>query len=313
MIKKIPLERLSGVWSATPTPFTAKMDIDLASVKRLIEHHVRLGIKGLFLAGTCGEGPVMPDRMRNKFVQAVAEYNRGRMLLAVQVTDNSSGRIVDNITEAKKHGADIAVIAPPYFVINNTPEAIAKLYLDAIRQSALPVGIYDRGHHSSVYVPDEAIKQIYAEKNVIMIKDSSADFDRMKLALAARKKRPSLRLLTGWEFKCIPYLTAKYDGLLLGGGIFNGYIANEIIKAVEAGDAARAERLQNRMNRLMWDVYGGKKIACWMSGLKKLLVDMGIFSTWKNFYDYPLHPSCIKAITKVLKKDADILFPWKSK
>jgi 4-hydroxy-tetrahydrodipicolinate synthase len=311
MTKKIPLERLSGVWSATPTPFTNKMDVDSPSVKRLIEHHVRLGVNGLFLAGTCGEGPVMPNRTRDKLVSEVARFNRGRMLVAVQATDNSSARILDNIDAAKKNGADIAVIAPPYFVCNNTPECITRLYLEAIRQSPLPIGIYDRGHHSSVYITDPVLKAIYAEKNVIMIKDSSADFNRMKIALAARKSRPSLRLLTGWEFKCVPYLTAKYDGLLLGGGIFNGFLAGEIIKAVQAGNVPLAERLQNRMNRIMWDVYGGKKIACWMSGLKKLLVEMGLFTTWKNHYDYPLKASCIKAIEKVLKKDADALFPWK--
>jgi dihydrodipicolinate synthase/N-acetylneuraminate lyase len=133
----------------------------------------------------------------------------------------------------------------------------------------------------------------------------------MKIALDARKKRPELRLLTGWEFNCVPYLKAGYDGLLLGGGIFNGFLANGMMAAMKAGDVALAEKLQARTNRLMWDVYGGKKITCWMSGLKKLLVEMGIFTTWKNHYDYPLTASCIKAIDKAIKKDADVLFPWK--
>ena len=43
-MKKISLEKLSGVWSATPTPFTNRMSIDVVAVKRLVEHHVRLGV-----------------------------------------------------------------------------------------------------------------------------------------------------------------------------------------------------------------------------------------------------------------------------
>jgi len=313
MAKTISRDRLTGVWSATPTPFTNSWDIDTAAVKRLIEHHIKLGVKGLFIAGTCGEGPWMSNAMRDKMVATSAEYSKGRLLLAVQVTANSTAQILENMEAVKENGGDIAVIAPPYFAFNGTPENLSKLTVDAIRQSPLPVGIYDRGKHSSVVITDKVLEKLYAEKNVIMIKDSSADVDkRMKIAMAAKKRRPELSLLTGWEFNTIPYLKAGYDGCLLGGGIFNGYLSQLIIDAVKAGDMARAEKLQQRMNRIMFDVYGGKKIACWLSGLKKLMVDMGIFKSWKNFPNYPLTASCQKAIDWVIKKDMDVLMPWKN-
>ena len=57
MGKQISKDALSGVWSATPTPLTQKMTVDTQSVKRMVDRHLRLGIKGLFVAGTCGEGP----------------------------------------------------------------------------------------------------------------------------------------------------------------------------------------------------------------------------------------------------------------
>ena len=105
------------------------------------------------------------------------------------------------------------------------------------------------------------------------------------------------------------YLRAGYDGLLLGGGVFNGLIANQIVQAVAGGDLALAKRLQEQMNRLMYDVYGGREIACWLSGEKKLLAEMGIFRTWNNYLGYPLTAACRKAIRRVLKADKDILWP----
>ena len=298
-----------GVWSAAPTPFTASMQIDTDAIARMVEHHARLGVQGFFLAGTNGEGPWMPDAQRDLLVRTVVDCVNGRYPVAVQVTDNSSARILANMHSAKACGADIAIIAPPYFFFNPTPKNIVSLYLDAIHESPLPVGIYDRGKNGSVVVPNEAIKAIYADKHVIMIKDSSADMDRMQIALAAKKKRPGLCLLNGWEFNCVEYLTAGYDGLLLGGGVFNGFLANQIMAAVAAGKVAKANKIQQRMNRIMYDVYGGKKIACWLAGEKKLLVDMGIFCTWKNYPNYPLTKSCANAITRVLEKDADALLP----
>ncbi|MCX6031539.1 MAG: dihydrodipicolinate synthase family protein [Chloroflexi bacterium] len=300
---------IGGVWSAAPTPFADDWKVDTGSVKRMVEHHLRLGVRGLFLGGTCGEGPLLPDRERHRLVQTVVEQAQGRLVIAVQVTDNSALRILDNIEGARDDGADIAIIAPPYFMSNVNPQTLLDLYLQAIRESPLPVGIYDRGAYSSILIPESVLAAAYAEKNVILVKDSSGQLNRRDVALAARAKRPELRLLDGDEFRCAEYLQAGYDGLLLGGGVFNGYLAGKIIAAVAAGDVAQAEQLQDRMNRVMWDVYGGKTIACWLSGLKKLLVEMGIFQTWKNIPGYPLTDECIRAIERVLVEDREVLFP----
>jgi len=305
----VTINNISGVWSAAPTPFTDDWKVDTQSVKRMVEHHLRLGVRRLFLGGTCGEGPLLPERERRRLVQTVVEQARGRLVVTVQVTDNSALRILDNIAEARDDGADIAIIAPPYFMSNVNPQTLTALYLQAIRESPLPVGIYDRGTYSSILIPESVLAAAYAEKNVVLVKDSSGQPARRDVALAARAARPELRLLDGDEFRCVEYLQAGYDGLLLGGGVFNGYLAGKIIAAVAAGDIALAEQHQDRMNRLMWDVYGGKTIACWLSGLKKLLVEMGIFATWNNIPDYPLTDDCVQAIGRVLADDRDVLLP----
>lgn len=309
----MPPERLSGVWSAAPTPLTDRMKVDTVSVQRMVRHHLRLGVKGLFLAGTNGEGPWMPDRERRALVRAVIRHARGKLPIAVQVTDNSAARIIDNMKAARDDGADIAVIAPPYFLVRPTARAIERLYRNAIQASPLPVGIYDRGRHTPVFVPDAALRRIYSEDNVILVKDSSADPARRDLALSVRARRAGLRLLNGDEFHTVEYLQAGYDGLLLGGGVFNGYMAGRIIEAVAAGDVALAERLQNRMNRIMWAVYGGRKIKCWLAGEKTLLVRMGVFRTARCFAEFPLTRRCVRAIERVLERDADMLMPWRDK
>jgi len=309
MRKSKKLSLGGAVWSAAPAPFTDAMELDVPSIKRMVEHHVRLGVAGLFLAGTNGEGPWMTDAQRRQLVKTVVRCTAGRMPVAVQVTDNSTARILDNMRQAQAAGADIAVIAPPFFLVNDTPRTLGDLYLDAIRQSPLPVGIYDRGKFGAVVVPDAVLKQIYREKNVVMIKDSSESEAHMRIAVAAKRRRPELKLLTGWEFECVKYLAAGYDGVLLGGGVFNGFLAGKLVAAMAAHNTVLAEKLQARMNRMMFAVYGGKSIACWLAGEKKLLVELGIFTTWKNYLGYTLTPQCEKAIQATLKRDAEYLLP----
>lgn len=310
MVSTRDTEFLSGVWSAAPTPLDRKMRLDPVAVRRMVKHHIRLGVRGLFLAGSNGEGPWLTDRDRWKLVETAAAAGKGRLVLAAQVTDTSAPRILDNANTARSAGADVAVIAPPLFNLRGRPRA-EDVCLQAIDQSPLPVGIYDTGHHAAFPLSNSTLKKLYLRKNVVMIKDSSGDPARRRLALACRRRRPGLRLLTGMEFDCVEYLQAGYDGALLGGGVFNGYLAGRIIDAVSAGDIEQAQAWQTRMNRLMFAVYGGKSIACWLAGEKELLVRMGIFRTRHNMLGYSLTQACSRAIDKVLEREADVLMPWK--
>jgi 4-hydroxy-tetrahydrodipicolinate synthase len=302
----------SGVWSAAPTPFTGQMTVDVDSVKRMVDHHLRLGVKGLFLGGTNGEGPWLPEKELGSLIRTAVRANKRRMAVAVQVTDNSAARIVENMRRAAGEGADLAVIAPPYFAVSYASERerekhLADLYHEAIASSPLPVGIYDRGKFSAVVVPDRVLERIYREPKVVIVKDSSVIESHLEIALMARRRRPELALFCGYEFDCVKYLKAGYDGLLLGGGVFNGGIANLIFDAMAAGDERTAARLQGRMNRLMYIVYGGKKIRAWLSGEKYLLVRMGIFKTYRNFPNYPLSEREKKSIGRILEKEKDLL------
>lgn len=308
-MRKLARERLSGVWSATPTPLTKSLKVDTVAVKRMVEHHLRLGVKGLMLAGSCGEGPWLPDVERRRLVQAVAKYAQKRLIIAVQVTDNSASRVIANIRTVKEDGGHIAVVAPPYFFLNANSRTLTNHYRQILKESALPIGIYDRGRHSSVVIPDSVLATIYADKKVVLVKDSSSDNQRLEIALAARQKRPQLRLLNGNEFQTVEYLRAGYDGLLLGGGIFTAYMANEVIKAVVARDFRHAERLQTRINRMLYAVYGGERLTCWLSGLKRLLVELKVFRTWSNYLDYPLTPGCLRDIKRVLAENRELLLP----
>ncbi len=185
------------------------------------------------------------------------------------------------------------------------PAKIEKLYLEAIEQSPLPVGIYERGKFAPTVVPIATMQNIIAHEKVIMVKDSSMDECRRDACLAVRRRRQNMVLLNGYEFDCVSYLQAGYDGLLLGGSIFNGYLARQIMEAVAAGDIAQAQQFQDRMNGMMWSAYGGKELTCWLRGLKHLLVKMGIFKTDNLFLDYPLTDECRWDIKRMLTEDRD--------
>lgn len=289
-----------GVWSATPTPLTPERRLDRTSIGPMVEQHLKLGVKGLMLAGTCGEGPWLRAEDRQALVKDAAEAARGRLHIAVQVTDNSPGRVLENIELAARAGAEIAIVDAPWFVLNATPAKRFAHYREVVRESVLPLGLYDRGQRTPTGIPAETLPELLADRKIAMVKDSSQEPVRREHFLAARRHRPELAVLNGDEFDCVTYLVAGYNGLLLGGGIFNGAIANRILEAVQNRNSDEAQRLQARMNDLMLKVYGGPKIECWLAGLKELLVQLKVFRTRENLLDYPLTDTCRSEIAALL-------------
>ncbi|MFW6437604.1 MAG: dihydrodipicolinate synthase family protein [Armatimonadota bacterium] len=298
------------LWSATPTPLTEDFQIDIPSTHRLVDHHLRLGVDGLFILGSCGEGPWLPREQQRTFIREVCEHTDGRMTIGVQVTDNSAPRIIENAQIAADEGADVAIMAAPWKLMGPLAGArLRDLYLGAVDGSPLPMGIYDLGERDATFVPLEVLSEALRHPNVVALKDSSGSEERREAALQVRAERPDLRIMSGDEFDLPTYLGAGYDGLVLGGAIFNGYLARQIMHAIEAGEMQRASDLQQHMNELMWDVYGGKKITTWLAGLKHLLTRMDIFETRVNLLGYELTDECADRIEAALERECDVLFP----
>lgn len=280
------------VWSASPTPLSCDLTIDVPSVGRMVRDALANGIDGLFLAGTCGEGPWLPDTERARLVRAVVAEANGKLKIAVQVTDNSVPRILNNIQQAADAGADIAIIAPPLIFMNATPDRVAGLFIEAADASSLPVGIYDLGAHRSVMIPEEKLMEIYLRPNVQMVKDSSGAPSRRAIALAARKTRRGLSLFNGDEFRCLEYLEAGYDGFMFGGAAAVGPKLNRIAALYARGQLEEARQVDEAMKKVLLGIYGGKDIACWLTGLKYYMVRRGLFSSTAGYLDYPLTAEC---------------------
>ncbi len=300
----------AGVWSAAPTPLLHDGQIDIESITRLTQHHIRLGVQGVFLCGTSGEGPWLSDRKIAEVVEATVAAAAGKLKITVQVTDNSSERVLDNIDGLVDSGVDAVIVAPPYFQQNPDQPYLKRLITEILDNSSLPVGFYHRGSYSSVEFAPETVSELMAHPNLVMVKDSSSDPKARELFVqtAAKLEQPPL-LLNGDEFNAVPYLEAGYDGMLFGGACFNGYISNSIIAAARAGDLAEAQRIQERMAAMMIKIFGGEGFPYWLAAQKQLLVELGIFSTNTTVINYQMPSEHIEVLRKVIDEHRSELLP----
>ncbi len=297
------------IWSATPTPFDDSLAIDHASIQRMIDHHDSLGVDGIFLAGTCGEGPWLDRRQTIDLVKSASDANGGRMKLGVQVTENSPSRTLERMEMLEDIPYDFAIIAQPGVFMNATPARVIGYYLEILDRSSKPVCFYDRGSRPDFPVEAQHLSEIYAHPKIQIIKDSSRSAARREAALQIRSERPNLALLNGDEFCCGEYLAAGYDGFMTGGAVLTGIYLRRLAEAFRSSNLSEAAEIDARARRLLTAVYGGPTIACWLTGLKHCLVEMGIFSSSASYLKYPLHDECREEISRLIREDYEWLMP----
>ncbi len=309
---KFPREVFQGVWSAMSTPLTDSGEVDIDALQKLVEHQLRLGIKGLFIAGTAGEGPWLTDKSRLLLARKTAEFAAGRLPVAMQITDNSSARMIDNVGRYADTGIDMMVLAPPFFQVGATQDYLLEEFTKVIDANPLPTGIYNRGRFSSVPIEAETLERMLEHPKVILVKDSASDPIYCEAILRARARRNGeLSALYGNEFECVGVLRDGYDGLLFGGGCFNGAMANEIFRLAKAGKYEEAQKMQDRMAALMFRVFGGKSITCWLAGQKELMRRLGVFNSAKTLLAYRLTPECSREIDLAIAEEKSWLLPEK--
>ena len=301
---------MSSVWSAAPTPFKADGSIDEAAIQRLADHHFAMGVGGVFIGGTSGEGPWLPNAMRVQLAKATVKANAGRIATAFQITDNSAERMIENLKMLADTGIDIAVIAPPFFALNAKQDYLYDMYAKVIDASPLPIGIYHR-KGGAVAVDVETVAKLVELPKVVSVKDSSGTPDDGKVLIAARnalRGKKQLYVYNGNEFDCVTPAQMGYDGMMVGGGCFNARMTKAIFELAKSGKIDEAKALQERMNDLMFDVFGGKEIACWLAGQKQIMVDLGVFSTNKCIINYQLTPSCAAAIKTAMQREKEFIY-----
>ena len=264
----------------------------------------------MFIGGTSGEGPWLTQAMLVELGRTVAKAVNGQMPVTIQVTANSAAQMNDNVDRLADSGVDAVVIAPPFFQMRPTQDYLKKLYLEVIEHSPLPVGLYHRGRFSSVAVDATTLIELASHELVVMLKDSSSDASCRTAFAEFKRQRPGLLLLNGDEFDCCPALEAGYDGMLLGGACFNGPLALKIYELANAGKGEEARQVQQRMNDLMYTVFGGKEINCWLAGQKQILVEMGLFGTNRTIINFQLTPECATAIKTVAADYRRELMPY---
>ena len=192
--------RLDGVLAPICTPFAAGGEVDHAAMRRNIGKYCEAGLQGFVVAGSTGEAAFLGKEEKLKLFETVREAASGRTLIAGAGVE-SVRETVQLIEVAARIGYHAALVLTPHYyrAQMSRPETQLAFFRAVADSSKLPVLIYNFPQMTGVDLPARLVAQLAEHPNIIGIKESSADLDKVA-SLTAALSRP-FQVLVGSSVK----------------------------------------------------------------------------------------------------------------
>jgi len=260
------------------TPLLDTNTLDEQGVENLVEHLIAGGVSGIFILGTTGEAQHLSSKIKEELIRKTAACINGRVSLLVGITDTSFYGSLDIARIAAENNASAVVAAPPYFFPLGQPELIE--YYEALAtQSPVPIYLYNMPMHTKTMIEIGTVKVLAQHKNIIGVKDSSANGVYFCKLLHLFNDRPDFGLFVGPEEMMPSVVLMGAHGGISGGANIYPDIFVKIYRAAAAKDVNKTLELQNRMIQISNELYGiGSYASGYIKGIKAALSIKGICS-----------------------------------
>ena len=232
-----------GSIPALVTPFTDGQ-VDVATLKKLVNWHIEQGSHGLVPVGTTGESPTLTHGEHDMVVEIVVQEAAGRISVVAGAGSNNTIETVRLVEAAKTAGADAALVVTPYY--NKPTQAGLIAHFTAAAECGLPIVIYNIPGRSAVDMTPDTMGELAKHPMIIGVKDATGDLARV----------PKQRMRCGTDFVQLSGEDATALGFNAHGGVgcisVTANVAPQLCAAFQestlAGDYAAA---LSQLDRLM--------------------------------------------------------------
>jgi len=174
---------IKGSIPALVTPFK-NGELDLVTLKKLVDWHIDQGSTGLVPVGTTGESPTLSHEEHETVVEEVVKAAAGRVPVIAGAGSNNTVEGIRLIQHAERVGADAALVVTPYY--NKPTQAGLIAHYTALHDCcSLPIVIYNIPGRSVVDMSPETMGQLAKLPRIIGVKDATGKIERVSMQRAS--------------------------------------------------------------------------------------------------------------------------------
>ena len=168
---------LTGSLVALATPMFENGDLDLATLRKLIDWHIEQGTDGLVAVGTTGESPTVDIDEHLEIIRTFVEQAAGRVPVIAGTGANSTREAVDLAQRAKDIGASYGLSVVPYY--NKPGQDGLYQHYKAIAESVdLPTILYNVPGRTACDLSNDTVIRLAELPNIVGLKDATGNLDR---------------------------------------------------------------------------------------------------------------------------------------
>lgn len=179
---------LQGIFPAVTTPFYPDGAVYYKKIEHNIDRYSRTPIAGMVVLGSTGEAVMLSDEERREVLRATAEVASPEKVL---IAGTGAESVIETLrlTEiAAKLNYDVALVRTPHFYRPQMkPEALLAFYRTVADRSPLPVLLYTVPPFTAYDLPLDVITALAEHPNIIGIKESSGNVEKVAAMVQATK------------------------------------------------------------------------------------------------------------------------------
>jgi 4-hydroxy-2-oxoglutarate aldolase len=241
--------KLQGIFPPITTPFDHAGNLYVTKVQHNVEKWNTTTLTGYVVCGSTGEDVFLSMNEKFTLWELAAKYAAPEKLLIAGTGMESAKETICATNRAAELGYKAALVRTPhYFKTQMTQPATQMLFFRTVAdQARIPVLLYNFPQVTGVDLAAEAVVGLSEHPNIIGIKDSSGNVQRVMDIV--RDARPDFQVLVGSAQVLLPSLLMGAVGGILAFANPAPYAAIAIWEAFRTREEEAARDWQNRVGR----------------------------------------------------------------
>lgn len=231
-----------GIFPPVVSPFTKDEELDLAALRREVNYNISLGVTGVCVGGSTGEGHALDAQDLGHLVKTAQEEANGRVPVMAGIITTSTREAVKRAKVARDAGAQAVMVTPPVYQICSD-DGMYDFYAAIHKESGLPVMVYNV--LTSAPVTPKLMRRMaanQAETGLIATKESiGGSLETLTELLDTIGDRISVTWAHDWLL--YPGLAIGATGSISGAAALLPRHCLALWDAVQTGNVAYAQRL----------------------------------------------------------------------
>jgi 4-hydroxy-tetrahydrodipicolinate synthase len=232
-----------GSITALITPFKDGQ-LDEPAFRRILEWQISEGTHGLVPVGTTGESPTLSPAEHKRIVELTVEIADKRVPVIAGAGSNATSEAIDFARHAAKVGADAVLIVTPYYN-KPTQEGLFRHFKAIDDAVDIPIVIYNIPGRSVIDMSVETMARCFALKNVVGVKDATANMARASQQRAAMGGE--FNMLSGEDATALGFMAHGGHGCISVTSNVAPRLCADFQNACLKGDFRAALALQDRL------------------------------------------------------------------